>query len=148
MSSIFEDEEQYDPDSPEAILRCAVAVACADGEFAHDEQDRVRDVYADICREMTFAYNKPDVSDDYKEIAESTADVVLKMTDDENKRGFIEHCGQFVTEIDLRELTLIMSLRVAGADAHLARAEYKALKTLANLWDIKLHDVLAPYLDH
>ena len=55
MSSTYEDDDHYEADSPEAILRCAVAVACVDGEFAYDEQDRVRDVYADICKEMTFA---------------------------------------------------------------------------------------------
>lgn len=146
MSSIYEDEEHYDPDTPEAILRCAVAVACCDGEFARDEHDRVRAVYADICQEMTFAYNRPDVSDEHEEIAETTSDYVLSLGDDSAKKNFIEHCGHLITDNDLRELTLVMALRIAGADADLDDAEFQALKSLANMWQIRLSDVLDPYL--
>ena len=147
METDLYDEDEYDLDSPEAILRCAVAVACVDGEFARDEQERVRDVYSDICQEMTFAYNRPDVSEDYQAIAETTSDFVLSLGTDDIKMKFIEHCGQSVTDRDLRELTLIVSLRIAGADADLAAEEFSALKVLANMWNIDLRAVLQPYLD-
>ena len=62
------------------------------------------------------------------------------------KKNYIEHCGQLITDKDLREMTLIMSLRIAGADAELAAAEFQALKALANMWRIRLSDVLGPYL--
>ena len=146
MSSIFEDEERYEPDSPESILRCAVAVACCDGEFAYDEHDRVRAVYSDICQEMTFAYNRPEISDEYENIAEETSDFVLSLREDQPKNDYVKHCGQLITDKDLREMTLIMSLRIAGADAELAAAEFQALKALANMWRIRLSDVLGPYL--
>ena len=146
MTSIYEDEDNFEPDSPEAVLRCAVAVACADGEFAYDEQDRVRKVYVDICQEMTFAYNRPDVSDDYEEISKSTSDLVLSLVDESAKMDFIAHCGQMITDRDLREMTLIMSLRVAGADWELHDAEFRALKSLADMWQIRLSDILEPYL--
>ncbi len=136
----------YAADSPEAVLQCAVAVACVDGEFASDERERVRQVYADICREMTYAYNAPDVSDEYEDIAESTSDVALAIHDRETKLAFIDHCGELIADADLRELTLIMSLRVAGADAELAGPERVALAHLAKSWEIKLSDVLAPYV--
>ena len=147
MNKPYEDAEQYGFDSPEAVLRCAVAVACFDGQFANDERERVRDIYADICKEMTFAYNRPDVSDDYEEIANSTAEIVLSMSDDNAKNSLIEECGKLITDRDLRELTLIMALRVAGADSELAQAEFRALKILADLWGILLHDVVSPYLE-
>ena len=89
MNRLYEDADQYESDSPEAVLRCAVAVACVDGEFACDEQERVRDVYADICKEMTFAYNRPDVSDDHEEIANSTAETVLSMFEEGSQKAFM-----------------------------------------------------------
>ena len=143
--SLFE-EHRYGGDSPEAVLQCAVAVACIDGEFASDERERVRKVYADICREMTFAYNAPDVSDEYAYISESTSETVLAMNDQEVKLAYIDHCGALISDADLRELTLIMSLRVACADAELAGAESIALGHLAKSWKINLSDVLAPYV--
>ena len=142
---LFEDH-RYGGDSPEAVLQCAVAIACVDGEFASDERERVRRVYADICREMTFAYNAPDVSDDYADIAETTSEDVLRMDDQETKLAYVDHCGTLITDRDLRELTLIMSLRVAGADAELAGPERNALGRLAKSWEIRLSDVLAPYV--
>ena len=147
MDSEFTDENDYELDSPEAILRCAVAVACVDGEFASDEQGRVRDVYADICAEMTYAYNNPNVSDDHHDISESVSDAVLSLTSDSARKAYIENCGATITDKDLRELTLVMSLRIAGADFELAAAEFDALKNLANMWNIRLKDVLGPYVD-
>jgi tellurite resistance protein len=146
LSGDYEDQDDYEPDSPEAILRCAVAVACCDGEFAYDERDRVRGVYADICQEMTFAYNKPEVSDDYEDIAQVTAEYVLSLKDNQAKANFVEHCGQFISDKDLREMTLVMALRIAGGDAELDEAEFQALQRLANLWQIRLKEVLEPYL--
>ena len=143
--SLFE-QHIYAADSPEAVLQCAVAVACVDGEFACDERERVRKVYADICREMTFAYNAPDVSDEYAYIAESTSELVLAMKDLTVRLAYIDHCGALISDKDLRELALVMSLRVAGADAELAGPERIALVHLAKSWKIRLADVLAPYV--
>ncbi len=143
--SLFE-QHIYAADSPEAVLQCAVAVACVDGEFASDERNRVRKVYADICREMTFAYNAPDVSDEHAYIAESTSEEVLAMNDQAVRLAYIDHCGALISDKDLRELALVMSLRVAGADAELAGPESIALGHLAKSWHINLSDVLAPYL--
>jgi len=142
----FFDDDDYEMDSPEAVLRCAVAVACCDGEFAYDEQDKVRSVYADICQEMTFAYNRPDVSDDYEKISKTTAEFVLTLDDGQKRDDYITYCGESITDKDLRELTLVMALRVAGADAELAKAEFRALKKLASRWEMRLSDILAPYL--
>ena len=143
--SLFE-PHRYEADTPEAVLQCAVAVACIDGEFASDERERVRKVYADICREMTYAYNAPDVSDEYAYIAESTADVTLALDDRELKLEYIDYRAELITDADLQELTLIMSLRIAGADAELAGSESVALRHLADSWEISLSDVLAPYV--
>ena len=118
--NLFE-PHRYEADTPEAVLQCAVAVACIDGEFASDERERVRKVYADICREMTYAYNAPDVSDEYAYIAESTADVALAHDDRELKLEYIDYRAELITDADLQELTLIMSLRIAGADAETRR---------------------------
>ena len=147
MANEFEDDATYEPDTPEAVLRCAIAVACVDGEFAHDEQERVRAVYGDICQEMTFSYNQPEVSDEYEEISQSTSDLILSMDNLAEKLDYIEECGKLVTDKDLRELTLVMGLRVAGGDAELHRAEFQALKRLADLWRIRLSDILEPYLN-
>ena len=143
--SLFE-PHRYEADTPEAVLQCAVAVACIDGEFASDERERVRKVYADICREMTYAYNAPDVSDEYAYIAESIADVALAVVDQELKLEYIDYRAELITDADLQELTLIMSLRIAGADAELAGSESVALRHLADSWEISLSDVLAPYV--
>ena len=143
--SLFE-QHIYAADSPEAVLQCAVAVACVDGEFASDERERVRSVYADICREMTFAYNAPDVSDEYAYIAESASEYVLALNDQAVRLDYIDHCAALISDKDLRELTLVMSLRVAGADAELAGPERNALGHLAKSWKISLSEVLAPYL--
>ena len=137
---------RYEADTPEAVLQCAVAVACIDGEFASDERERVRKVYADICREMTYAYNAPDVSDEYAYIAESTADVALALDDRKLKLAYIDYRAELITDADLQELTLVMSLRIAGADAELAGTESAALRHLADSWEISLSDVLAPYV--
>lgn len=139
------DADDYEPDSPEAVLRCAVAIACSDDEFSLEEQEKVRAVYEDICQELTYAYNAPDVSEDYEAIAQATWDTYLQLDDDLAKQQFIEACGSLVTDNDLRELTLVMALRVAGADAELHKQESAALKRLANLWHINLSDVLRPY---
>ena len=143
--SLFE-PHRYEADTPEAVLQCAVAVACIDGEFASDERERVRKVYADICREMTYAYNAPDVSDEYAYIAESTAEVALALDERELKLEYIDYRAELITDADLQELTLIMSLRIAGADAELAGSESVALRHLADSWEISLSDVLAPYV--
>ena len=146
MNERLFEPHRYEADTPEAVLQCAVAVACIDGEFASDERDRVRKVYADICREMTYAYNAPDVSDEYAYIAESTADVALALDDRELKLEYIDYRAELITDADLQELTLIMSLRIAGADAELAGSESVALRHLADSWEISLSDVLAPYV--
>lgn len=138
--------EEFEPDSPEAVLRCAVAVACCDGVFAFGEQDRVRDVYEDICQEMTYAYNCPEISDEYQEIADSTAESVLSLSDDQTKLQYINRCGELIIDKDLQEMALVMALRVAGGDAELDAAEFRALRTLANLWKINITDVLEPYM--
>ena len=145
MNSIYEYDENFEPNSPEAILRCAVAVASIDGEFSIDEQARVWTVYSDICQEMTYAYNSPEVSETCREIAESTSETMHTIRDFAAKLEYVEELGREVTDRDLREMTLIMALRVAGGDAELAASEFQALKTLANLWSIRLSDVLAPY---
>ena len=146
MNERLFEPHRYEADTPEAVLQCAVAVACIDGEFASDERERVRKVYADICREMTYAYNAPDVSDEYEYIAESTADVALALDDRELKLAYIDYRADLITDADLQELTLIMSLRIAGADAELAATESVALRHLADSWEISLSDVLAPYV--
>jgi tellurite resistance protein len=146
LSTIFDDDMEFEPDTPEAVLRCAVAVACCDGVFAFGEQDRVRSVYDDICQEMTFAYNRPEVSDDYQDIAESTGEYVLSLSDEQVRLNYIEYCGSLISDRDLQEMALIMSMRVAGGDAELDDAEFRALRSLANLWQINLSDVLEPYL--
>ena len=38
MNKSLFDEHRYAADSSEAVLQCAVAVACVDGEFASDER--------------------------------------------------------------------------------------------------------------
>ena len=146
MSDSLFEQHRYEADTPEAILQCAVAVACIDGEFASDERGRVRKVYSDICREMTYAYNAPDVSDEYEYIAESVSEVALALDDRETKLAYIDHRAELITDPDLRELTLVMSLRVAGADAELAGTESVALGHLAKSWKISLSDILAPYV--
>lgn len=146
MAIIFQDEGAYEPDTPEAILQCAVAVACVDGEFAYGEQERVRSVYEDICQEMALTYNRLEVSDVYEEISQTTSARLFSMDDINEKLGYIEECGQLITEKDLRELTLVVALRIAGGDAELHSAEFAALKGLANRWRIKLSDILEPYL--
>lgn len=146
MNERLFEPHRFEADTPEAVLQCAVAVACIDGEFASDERDRVRQVYADICREMTYAYNAPDVSDEYAYIAESTADVALALDDRELKLAYIDYRAELITDPDLQELTLVMSLRIAGADAELAGTESVALRHLAHSWEISLSDVLAPYV--
>lgn len=145
MSTIYEEEEHYGLDSPEAILHCAVAVACCDGEFAGDEHDRVRSVYTDICQELAFQYNRPDISDEYEDIAQGTAELVFSLNDTQERLKYIEHCGRLITDRDLREMTLVMALRIAGGDSELDDAEFQALKTLADVWHIRLKDVLEPY---
>lgn len=146
MNERLFEPHRYEADTPEAVLQCAVAVACIDGEFASDERERVRKVYADICREMTYAYNAPDVSDEYEYIAESTADVALALDDRELKLAYIDYRAELIADADLQELTLVMSLRIAGADAELAATESVALRHLADSWEISLSDVLAPYV--
>ena len=147
MNSIYDYDDNLEPNSPEAILRCAVAVACIDGEFSIDEQARVRTVYADICQEMAYAYNSPDKSEACYEISESTSEIMHSIRELSAKLEYVEACGREIDDRDLREMTLIMALRIAGADAELAAAEFQALKALADLWNIRLSDVLAPYSD-
>ena len=68
------------------------------------------------------------------------------MDDPEVKLAYIDHCGTLISDKDPRELALVMSLRVAGADAELAGPERNALGHLAKSWKISLSDVLAPYV--
>lgn len=139
--------QRVEDNSVLAILRFAVAVAVADGEFDEAESSRIEAVYRDVCSSLghddmsTWRFQEFEVA--VLEAQEEAQGAV----DEGQIAEYVEQCADSINDTDIRELAVLAALRIAGGDHKLATEEASTLLKVCSHWGIRLRDIVKPYLD-
>lgn len=139
--------DAYDDNSPQAVLRVALAVALGDEMLDREEQAKLALVYNEIRDQMEDVDEESDAEDDVERISEEVVEELSASDAEEDRTELYEDWAAAITDPDLQELALVAALRVAGAGGgvDLGSAESVALRQFCELWDIDLAEMLEPF---
>lgn len=137
--------DSYDDNSPQALLRVALAVALGDEILDCEEQRKLKQVYDEIREELDDFDDDIDMAEDVEIIADEVIDELSVSDSPEDRLELYEDWAAAITDPDLQEIALIAALRVAGAGHDYASAESAALGAFCQLWDIDMEELLAPF---
>lgn len=138
--------DNYEDNSPQAVLRVALAIALADGMLDRAEQDKLVQVYADIRDQLGDEGAGFSTEEDVDAVTEDVAAQLGYSDEPEDQAELFEEWAEQITDTDMQETALVAALRIAGADYDLAAEEKAALKLFVECWALELDDVLAPFL--
>jgi hypothetical protein len=137
--------DSYDDNSPQALLRVALAVALGDEILDSEEQRKLKQVYDEIREEMDDFDEDIDMEEDVESVSEEVVDELSVSDSPEDRLELYEDWAAAITDPDLQEIALISALRVAGAGHDYASAESVALAAFCQLWNMDLDELLEPF---
>lgn len=138
--------DTYEDNSPQSVLRVALAVALGDEILDSEEQDKLLQVYSDIRDRMDDDSAGFSMEEDVDGVAEDVVNQLAHVDDADEQVELFEEWSAAITDPDLQEIALVSALRVAGAGHDYDSAESAALKVFCELWDMDLGEVLQPFL--
>jgi tellurite resistance protein len=130
----------YPDNSRSAVLRVAIQVACADGNWTELEREQLEGVYRNICIMLD-----DDLDDDLflwelDTIASDVAGEIENLSDDEETEAYWETCLAAIVSDDIQELTVAAALALSSADSELDVDELAGLSRLCDEWDVSIQD--------
>lgn len=143
MADAYDD---YEDNSPQAVLRVALSIALADGMLDRDEQDKLVQIYTEIREDMGEEGVGFSTEEDIDAITEDVAAQLAHSEEPEDQAELFEEWSEAVSDADLQETALVAALRVAGAGFDFADEESAALKVYVECWALELDEILAPFL--
>jgi len=138
--------DEYEDNSPQAVLRVALAVALADGMLDREEQDKLVQVYADVRDQMGEEDVGFSTEEDVDAVTEDVVGQLARSAEPEDQAELFEEWAEAISDTDLQETALLAALRIAGAGYDFAEEESAALKVFVECWALELDEVLAPFL--
>jgi tellurite resistance protein len=140
--------EIHDDNSPQVVLRIALAVALGDALLDKDEREKLQEVYLDIRDEMGDERCGGSADEDVEAITAEVMDQLAQSDEAEDHAQLYEMWASSVTDHDLQEIALLSALRVAGAGHDYDSDEAAALKEFCELWGLELAAILEPFTRH
>lgn len=143
----MKEPDKYDDNSPQSVLRVALAVALGDEMLDREEQEKLALVYGEIRDQMEDLDEESDAAEEIEVIAEEVVEELSASDAPEDRMELYEDWAAAITDPDLQELALVAALRVAGAGGgvDLGSAETVALNIFCDLWDIDLEEMVEPF---
>jgi tellurite resistance protein len=134
--------DTYEDNSPQAVLRVALAVAFADDLLDHEEHAKVEQVYRDIRASMDIYEGAEDAYAESENIAEYVLDSVSSAESDEDLAELWEEWADAVVDSDLQELAVLAALRIAGVDADIDADESECMNAFCDIWGLELDEIM------
>ena len=148
MSAQLGNYKTYGENSASAIIRIAIVVAAADGEFDRAEYDRVERVYEEVSLWLGHDDDTISIRRHGRQLSSELADEICDVTRNGTIEEYVHQCANDITDRDVQEIAVLAALRVAGGDHHLAQREFKCLLRFCNHWEINLNEVIQPLLQN
>ena len=130
----------YPDNSRSAILRVAIRVACADGNWTEMERQQLEAVYRNICVMLDDDLDEDLFLWELDTIASDVADEIDNLTDDEEAEAYRQTCLAPIVSNDIRELTVAAALALSSADNELDADELVELSRLCDEWEVRIQD--------
>ena len=134
--------DTYEDNSPQAVLRVALAVAFADDLLDHEEHAKVEQVYRDIRASMDIYEGAEDAYAESENIAEYVLDSVSSAESDDDLAELWEEWADAVVDSDLQELAVLAALRIAGVDADIDADESECMNAFCDIWGLELDEIM------
>ena len=134
--------DTYEDNSPQAVLRVALAVAFADDLLDHEEHAKVEQVYRDIRARMDIYEGVEDAYAESENIAEYVLDSLSSAESDEDRAEVWEEWADAVVDSDLQELAVLAALRIAAVDADIDVEESECMNAFCDIWGLELDEIM------
>lgn len=130
----------YPDNSRSAILRVAIRVASADGNWTELEREQLEAVYKNICVMLD-----DDLDDDLflwelDTIASDVANEIDSLSDDDESEAYWQTCLKAIVSEDIQEMAVAAALALSSADNELDVDELAGLSRLCDEWDVTIQD--------
>jgi len=137
----------YDENSPEAVLRVALAVAFSDDLLDHEEVAKVEDVYRSILTRMDEYDEDIDVAEASEMVSTDIMDSLAELDNEADREELYADWAGSLTDPDLHEIALVAALKIAAEDADIEPSESACMSAFCDNWGLDLDKVLEPFLN-
>jgi tellurite resistance protein len=134
--------DTYEDNSPQAVLRVALAVAFADDLLDHEEHAKVEQVYRDIRARMDIYEGADDAYAESENIAEFVLDSLSSAEADDERAEVWEEWADAVVDSDLQELAVLAALRIASVDTDIDVDESECMNAFCDIWGLELDEIM------
>jgi tellurite resistance protein len=139
--------DTYEDNSPQAVLRVALAVAFADDLLDHEEHAKIEQVYRDIRARMDIYEDEEDAYAESESIAEDVVDSLSTAESAVERAEVWEEWADAIPDPDLQELAVLAALRIAAVDADFDSDESECMNVFCDIWGLDLEEILEPFRD-
>ncbi len=134
--------DTYEDNSPQAVLRVALAVAFADDLLDHEEHAKVEHVYRDIRTRMDIDEGAEDAYAESENIAEYVLDSLSSAESDDERTEIWGEWADAVVDSDLQELAVLAALRIAAVDTDIDMDEAECMNAFCDIWGLALDEIM------
>jgi tellurite resistance protein len=139
--------DTFEDNSPQAVLRVALAVAFADDLLDHEEHSKIEQVYRDIRTRMDIYESAEDAYAESENIAEFVLDSLAAIDSKEDLAELREEWADAVVDSDLQELAVLAALRIASVDTDVDVEEAECMNAFCDIWGLELDEILESLRD-
>jgi tellurite resistance protein len=137
----------YEENSPDAVLRVALAVAFSDDLLDHEEAAKIEDVYRNILSRMDEYDEDIDLTEESEVVSSDAMDSLSALEDAADREELYAEWAECITDPDLQELALVAALKIAAEDTNIDPTESACMSAFCDNWGLDLDEVIAPFLD-
>ena len=134
--------DTFEDNSPQAVLRVALAVAFADDLLDHEEHSKIEQVYRDIRTRMDIYESAEDAYAESENIAEFVLDSLAAIDSKEDLAELREEWADAVVDSDLQELAVLAALRIASVDTDVDVEEAECMNAFCDIWGLELDEIV------